>query len=115
MMAVTMLLIKFRMPTRAITMLMAYPITAEERRSSSYCFAIVWREVYGHAGGFGLLVVGQQLGSFVDTRSFHIEIILVQVTVRPHLCEDVRRDDERNVKDRCGAGYHRLAAGRVRP
>ena len=37
MIAVTMLLTKFRTPTSAMMMLMAYPITAVARVSASYC------------------------------------------------------------------------------
>ena len=44
---VTIELIKFKIPTRAIMILMAFPITAEERVSFSYCSAMVCLDVTG--------------------------------------------------------------------
>ena len=44
-MAVTILLTKLSTPTRAITTLMAYPMTEEERVCASYWSIMVCREV----------------------------------------------------------------------
>ena len=46
-MAVTIELMKFNTPTSAMMMLMAFPMTAEERVSLSYCSAIVFLEATG--------------------------------------------------------------------